>query len=88
MDKVLNESLTRYFDVLSKLGYTSYSEIGELLVLIFIYDLLENDCKSFITEEEYRIIDNALYCLYGSTCLISYPEYIASTSISCTGESV
>ena len=88
MDKVLNESLTRYFKVLSKLGYMSYSEIGKLLVLIFIYDLLENDCKSFITEEEYRILDNALYCLYGSTCLIPYPEYISNASITCSGRTV
>ena len=88
MDKVLNESLTRYFNVLSKLGYMSYSEVDKLLVLIFIYDLLESDCKSLITEEEYRILDSALYYLYGTTCLIPYPEYIANTSISCTGKSV
>ena len=85
MDKVLNESLTRYFNVLSKLGYMSYSEVDKLLVLIFIY---ESDCKSFITEKENRILDSALYCLYGTTCLIPYPEYIANTSISCTGKSV
>ena len=81
MDKVLNESLTRYFKVLSKLGYMSYSEVDKLLVLIFIYDLLESDCKSFITEGEYRIIDNALYCLYGSTCLIPYPEYLTMNNL-------
>ena len=74
MDKVLNESFTRYFNILSKLGYMSYSEVDKLLVLIFIYDLLESDCKFFITEEEYRILDNALYCLYGTTWLIRYTE--------------
>lgn len=86
MDKVLNKSLTRYFSILSKLGYVSYSEVDKLLVLIFIYDLLKSDCKSFITEEEYRILDKVLYCLYGHTCLIPYPEYIVNTSISCSGK--
>lgn len=86
MDKVLNESLTRYFSILSKLGYMSYSNVDKLLVLIFIDDLLRSDCKSFITEDEYRVIDNALYCLYGSTCLIPYPEYIVDTRISCSGK--
>lgn len=86
MDKVLNESLARYFSILSKLGYMSYSNVDKLLVLIFIDDLLRSDCKSFITEDEYRVIDNALYCLYGSTCLIPYPEYIVDTIISCSGK--
>lgn len=88
MDKVLYESLSRYFNILSKLGYMNYTDVNKLLILIFIYDLLESDCNSFITEDEYRVIDNALYCLYGSTCLIPYPEYIADTSISCSGKSV
>ena len=79
MDDILNESLTRYFNTLSKLGYLSYSEVDKLLVLIFIYDLLKSDWKFFITEEEHKIIDNALYCLYGSTCLIPYPSLVAGT---------
>lgn len=87
MEKILNEAFSRYFNALSKLGYTSYSEVDKLLVLIFIYDLLESDCNSFITEEEYKTINNALYCLYGSSCLIPYPEYKANTSLSCMGKS-
>lgn len=88
MDNVLYESLSRYFNILSKLGYMNYTDVNKLLVLIFVYDLLESDCSAFITEEEYRVISSALYCLYGSTCLIPYPEYIVDTSISCSGKSV
>ena len=88
MDKVINEAFTRYFNTLSKFGYIKYSESYKVLVLTFIYELLESNCKSFITEDDYKVIDNALYCLYGSTCLIPYPEYIANTSISCTGKSI
>lgn len=87
MDNVLYKSLSRYFNILSKLGYMNYTDVNKLLALIFIYDLLESDCNTFITEDEYRVIGGALYCLYGSNCLIPYPEYIATTSISCSGKS-
>lgn len=79
MDNILNESLTRYFNALSKLGYLSYSEVDKLLVLIFIYDLLKSDWKLLITEEEHKIIEDALHCLYGSTCLIPYQSLMAGT---------
>lgn len=85
MENLVNTSLERYFNSLSKLGYRSYDEVNKLIILIFIQELLDSDCKSFITEDEYIIIHKALYCLYGSTCLIPYPEYISSTSITCSG---
>lgn len=83
MDKVLNDALTKYFNTLSKLGYINYSEVNKLIFLIFIHDLFESDCNKFITEDELKIINNALYCIYGSTCLISYPKYTVDTTISC-----
>lgn len=86
MDKLVYESLYRYFNTLSKLGYVSYSEVDKLIVLLFIYDLLEDNCSNFLTEEDRKIINNALYCLYGSTCLIPYPNYIVNTSLSCSNK--
>lgn len=68
------ESVTHYFNILKKLGYKSYNEVNKLLVLIFIEELLTGNMAEFITEEDYRNIDKALYCLYGS-CLIPYPNY-------------
>ena len=50
MDKLVYESLYRYFNTLSKLGYVSYSEVDKLIVLLFIYDLLEDNCSIFLTE--------------------------------------
>lgn len=88
MEDLVNTSLDRYFNTLSRFGYRSYSEVGKLLILIFIQELLESDCKSFITNEEYMIINKALYCLYGSICLIPYPEYMVTTSITCSGKTV
>lgn len=82
MDNLVNTSLEKYFNSLSKLGYIGYKEVDKLIVLIFIYELLDSECKSFITEDEYTTISKALYCLYGSTCLLSYPEYITDTFLS------
>lgn len=86
MNELIDISLCRYFNALSKLGYCNYEAVYRLLVLIFIQELLEGDCKSFINEEDYKIIDNALYCLYGSSCLIPYPEYIVNPSSFCSGK--
>lgn len=36
--------------------------------------------RVYITEPDYRIIQNALNCLYGSSCLIPYPNYINDNS--------
>lgn len=88
MENIVNESLGRYFNALSKFGYKSYADVDKLLILIFIQELLDSDCRSFITEDEYLIIHKALYCLYGSTCLIPYPEYISDAAITCSGRSV
>lgn len=37
--------------------------------------------RVYITEHDYRIIQNALNCLYGSSCLISYPSYINDNNL-------
>lgn len=88
MGELVNTSLERYFNALSKLGYKSYSEVDKLLVLIFIQELLDSECKTFITEDDYRAINQALYCLYGSSCLIPYPEYKSGASLSCSGKTL
>lgn len=37
--------------------------------------------RVYITENDYRIIQNALNCLYGSSCLIPYPNYINDNNL-------
>lgn len=88
MEELVNTSLERYFNALSKLGYKSYSEVDKLLVFIFIQELLDSECESFITEDDYKAINQALCCLYGSSCLIPYPEYKSSASLSCSGKTL
>ena len=34
-----------------------------------------NTTSIVISEENYKHLENALYCLYGTTCLIPYPDY-------------
>lgn len=70
---VLN-SLNRYFNVLEITGSLKQSDVDKLLVYKFISELLNSEVSSFITEGDYSFIDKALNCLYGSTCLIPYPE--------------
>ena len=84
MDNVTNtanEALRRYFNALSKLGYKNYSDVAKLLVLLFIEELLTSEFSFYVTEEDYRSITNALYCIMGNNCLIDLPSYTTYDSI-------
>lgn len=84
MDKLTDLAhigVCNYFKALSTFGYKSYDDVNKLLTLLFIDYLLESPFSMYITEEDYRTINKALYCLYGSTCLIPYPEFYATTSL-------
>lgn len=76
MDEVLYNSLCRYFNALSKLGSMSYSQVDKLLVLIFYKHFVYEDYRGYLSKEDYRGIERALDCLFGSTCLIPYPDYL------------
>lgn len=86
MKSLVNVSLKRYFDSLSILGYVNNKEVDKLIVLMFIQELLDGECKEYIEEYDYMIIHKVLYCLYGSTCLIPYPEYISNVFMTCMKE--
>lgn len=76
MDEIIYNALTRYYNVLEKTGYMSYPHAQKLLVLIFYRDFVYHDYRGNITEDDYLLIERALDCLYGSTCLIPYPDYL------------
>ena len=73
--KISNDAIQRYFTILSQFGYKKYSDVERLLVLLFIEETLSHDFVDFITEEDYKVIVNALYCLYGSNCMIDFPSF-------------
>lgn len=77
MDEVTRisaEAIQRYFTTLSQFGYKKYSDVDKLLVLLFIEEILSQGFLQYITEEDYKVITNALYCLYGSNCMIEFPN--------------
>jgi hypothetical protein len=76
MDEFVYNSISHYFNALGKLGYYKYDDVKRLLVLIFYYNFIFNDFRGYITQEDYILIDKALNCLYGSSCLIPYPDYL------------
>ena len=72
---ISSEAFERYFNTLSKLGYKSYSDVDKLIILSIIEDILSGELSFFVTEEDYRSITNAIYCIMGNNCLIDLPSY-------------
>lgn len=76
MDNFVYNTISNYFNVLSKTGYISNRKAQSLIVLIFYYNLIFNDYRGYISKENYKTIEKALNCLYGINCLIPYPDYL------------
>lgn len=76
MDEFVYNAVCRYFEYLHLTGYYKYKDVKSLLVLLFFYDLIYHDYRGLISKEDYRTIERALNCLYGTTCLIPYPDYL------------
>lgn len=76
MDSIIYNALMAYYNALEKLGHVSDGEVAKLLVLTFYNELIFRDFRNFLSREDYHIVEQALDCLYGSTCLIPYPEYL------------
>lgn len=78
MDNLTYEALSKYFTHLSNVGYFKQSDVDKLIVLTFIQELLDRDFRGLVTEDDYDYIVKAMYCLYGSSCLIPYPDYYST----------
>ena len=76
MDEILYNALTKYYHALELKGYMTNSHAVKLLILIFFRDFVFHDYRGLITKEDYHLIEKALDCIYGSTCLIPYPDYL------------
>ena len=72
---VTYDSIFRYFKDLSLYGYKKYNDVYKLLALIAIEEIVTGYFSNFITEEDYKVLNNTLNCLYGSTCLIPYKQF-------------
>lgn len=69
-----SNALERYFSVLSYTGYKSYDKVYNLLVMVFIEEMLCGPMSEYITEEDYNTIHRSMNCLYGD-CMIPFPAY-------------
>lgn len=75
MVNIAYEAVSRYFNHLSNVGYFKQSDVNKLILVTFIQELLDQDFRGLVSEDDYDAINRALYCLYGSSCLIPYPDY-------------
>ena len=69
MDDIVYAALAGYYTALGKLGYYKYEEVFKLLVLSFYNDVIYNDYRGILSKSDYREIEKALNCLYGTNCL-------------------
>ena len=84
MEEVTNiteNTVNRYFNSLSKLGYRNYTDVYKIIILTFLEELLDYDFFGFVSEEDYNAIMKAIYCLADNTCTIEFPSYATYDSI-------
>ena len=81
MDRIIYNALCSYYNVLEKTGYQSYKQVEKLLVLCFLRDFVYSDYRGLINKDDYHLIERALDCLYGSSCLIPYPDYLKMSKL-------
>ena len=76
MDEFVYNGLATYYNALSKLGYYKYADVFKLLLLCFYIDFVKHDYRGILSREDYHEIEMALNCLFGTSCLIPYPDYL------------
>ena len=73
-DKVVHNSLGRYFSVLANTGYVSVRNTRRILVEMFLNEWLNSDISYFLTDRDYNEIAFA-YRTIVDDCLIPYANY-------------
>lgn len=68
-------TLCRYFTHLCNTGYMKQDEVNKLLLLTTIRRFVDCDFRGLLDEDRYNKINKALYKLYGTSCLIPYPDF-------------
>lgn len=81
MDELLYSVFTDYYKVLHRRGFLSDSDVMKVLVLCFYRDFVFHDYRGILTRKDYLEIEKALDCLFGSSCLIPYPDYLKMSKL-------
>ena len=76
MDEIVYEALSRYYHALELKGYMSKSHSMKLLVLCFYWEFIFHGYHGQLSKKDYCLVEKALNCLYGTSCLIPYPDYL------------
>lgn len=76
MGDILLEALTKYYHALGVKGYMSKAHSEKLLVMAFYWDFMYNDYRALLSKKDYCLIERALDCIYETSCLIPYPDYL------------
>ena len=76
MGDILLEALSKYYHALEVKGYMSKAHSEKLLVMAFYWDFMYNDYRALLSKKDYCLIERALDCIYGTSCLIPYPDYL------------
>lgn len=75
LSNITQEVFTRYFNTLFNIGYSKDSNLNKLLLLSILEEILDSELSYFVTEQDYKSIINAIYCIMGNSCLIDLPNY-------------
>jgi hypothetical protein len=81
MERIVYNTICTYTQALEKLGYVSDVDTQKALVLSFYWDYIYNMPGHILKRDEYMLVEKALDCLYGSTCLIPYPDYLKMSKL-------
>ena len=79
-DTFLN-GVVRYFKQLSNFGTINVSNRNAILITLYIKQIVEGPMSVYITDVDYKIMDNILRVLNGSSCLIDYQTYCQKESM-------
>ena len=73
MGEYIYTVLEKYFGHLKNYGHVKECDVKKVLLLTAIQDLVEH-FTGYITEDDYKSLNKVLYCLFGNSCLMPYPD--------------
>lgn len=73
MDRLLYETLTKYYKTLSITGYKDYTVSYKMLVMLYIQEIFDTEFRHFVKHEDVKLMQDLLYQFIGSTCEITFP---------------
>lgn len=81
MDNIVYNALIKYFSTLENLGYIKDKDVNKVIFLCLIEEFIYNDFRGCINEQDYRDIERALYKIFGTSCLVPYPNFCSSNGM-------